>query len=78
MCKNIFLADLSGSQYLFEILLTSLTFRNGENVLKENVSKSVCNGERKFFFEMKEEYKNLVEKYWYFAKLLGGWYLFEI
>ena len=32
--KNIFLADLSGCQYLFEILQTSLSVKNSENVVK--------------------------------------------
>ena len=34
LCENIFLADLLGSQYLCEILQTSLTFKNSENVVK--------------------------------------------
>ena len=29
--KNIFVADLSKSQYLFEILQTSLTIKNSKN-----------------------------------------------
>ena len=32
--KNLFVADLLGSQYLFEILQTSLTVKNSENVVK--------------------------------------------
>ena len=34
LCENIFVADLSGSQYLFEILKTSLTIKSNENVVK--------------------------------------------
>ena len=34
LCKNILVADLSGSQYLFKILQTSLTVKNSENVVK--------------------------------------------
>ena len=34
LCKNIFVTDLSGSQHLFEISQTSLTFKNSENVVK--------------------------------------------
>ena len=34
LCKNILLTDLSGSQYLFEILQTSLTVKNSESVVK--------------------------------------------
>ena len=32
--KNIFLADLLASQFLFEILQTSLTIKSSENVVK--------------------------------------------
>ena len=34
MCKNIFLADLLGSQYLFKTLQTSLTIKNSEYMVK--------------------------------------------
>ena len=34
LCKNTFVTDLSGSQHLFEILQTSLTFKNSENGVK--------------------------------------------
>ena len=34
LCRNILLADLLGSQYLLEILQTSLTVKNNENGLK--------------------------------------------
>ena len=34
LCKNVLLADLLGSQYLLEILQTSLTFKNLENIEK--------------------------------------------
>ena len=43
-----------------------------------DVSKNVCDGERQLYFEMKEGYKASCVKYWYFAELLGGWFLFEI
>ena len=39
MCKNILLADLSGSQHLLEILQTSLTFKNSEKVVKSGYLK---------------------------------------
>ena len=32
--KNNFVSDLLGYQYLFEILKTSLTFKNNENVVR--------------------------------------------
>ena len=31
LCKNVFVADLLKSQFLFEILQTSLTVKNSEN-----------------------------------------------
>ena len=31
---KMFFVDISGSQYLFEILQTSLTVKNSENVVK--------------------------------------------
>ena len=34
LCKNIFVADLLGSQYLFEILQTSFAVKNSEIVVK--------------------------------------------
>ena len=34
LCKNIFLANLLGSQHLLEILQISLTFKNSEKVVK--------------------------------------------
>ena len=52
--KNIFLADLSGSQYLFQILETSLTVQNSENVVKSGCFEK---GLRWIFFKMKEGYK---------------------
>ena len=39
LCKNTFLAGVLGSQYLFEILETA---KNGENVVKVDVSKNIC------------------------------------
>ena len=33
-CKNIFVTDLHGRKYLFEILQTSLTVKTSENVVK--------------------------------------------
>ena len=34
LCRNICVADLLGSQYLLEVLETSLTVKNSENVVK--------------------------------------------
>ena len=51
------LADLLGSQYLLEILQSSLTVKNNENGTKVDVSKNSWDGERHFFSEMKERYK---------------------
>ena len=35
LCKNILLTDLLGIQHLFEILQTSPTFKNNENMEKK-------------------------------------------
>ena len=71
MCeKNIFVADLLGSQYLFEILQTSVTVeivKMGQNL---DVLKNVCNEERQFFFEMKEGYKVSCVKILIFRSLI--------
>ena len=53
-CKNIFLADLVEVQHLFEALETSLTFKSSENDVKVDAPENVCDGERQFFFRMKE------------------------
>ena len=55
--KSLLLADLLGSQYLLEILQSSLTVKNNENGTKVDVSKNSWDGERHFFSEMKERYK---------------------
>ena len=34
LCRNIFMKDLVGSQYLFEIYHTSFTIKNSENFAK--------------------------------------------
>ena len=53
MRKNVFVADLLGSQYLFEILQTSLTDKNSENRVRSGCSR----WRAPIFFEMKEGYK---------------------
>ena len=55
--KNIFLDDLLRSKYLLDILKTSLTVNNSENVGERGCFENVCDGERQLFFEMKEKYK---------------------
>ena len=57
LCKNIFVTDLSGSNHLFEILQTSLTFKNSENVVKSGCFEKCLRWRASFFSEMKEEYK---------------------
>ena len=41
LCKNIFVTDLLGSQHLFEILQTSHTLKNSENVVKSGCFESL-------------------------------------
>ena len=43
-----------------------------------NVSENVRNGECHFFPNEGGIKSFLCKKYWYFTKLLGGWYSFEI
>ena len=59
MCKNIFIADLLGSQYLFEILQTSLNVKNSKNIYSINwmFRKTFATESTNFFFEMKKGYK---------------------
>ena len=54
-CKNIFLANLLGSQYLIEILETSLTLKNSENVVKSGCFEKRLRWRAPTFFKMKEE-----------------------
>ena len=62
MCKNIFVADLLRSQFLFELLQTSLTVKNSENGMVEGgegewmLGKMFPMDSVNFFFEMKEGY----------------------
>ena len=55
--KNIFVADLLGSQYLFEILQTSLTVKNSENGVKYGCFEKCSRWRAPVFFEMKDGYK---------------------
>ena len=56
--KNILLADLLGSQRLLEILQTSLTFENSQNVGKSGCFEKLLRWRAQiYFFEMKEGYK---------------------
>ena len=56
-CKNSVLADLLGSQYLFEILQTSLTVKNSESIVKRGCFEKCLRWRAPIFFEMKERYK---------------------
>ena len=77
MCKNILLTDWLGSQHLIEIVQTSFTFKNREKVVKSGCFEKPLRWVDQFSFEMKEGYKVYCVKYWCFAKLLRGWYLFK-
>ena len=54
--KNIFVADLLGSQYLFEILETSLTIKNSENVVKRGCFKKCLLWRAPVFFRTEERF----------------------
>ena len=53
LCKNIFVTDLSGSNHLFEILQTSLTFKNSENVVKSGCFEKLLQWRAPIFFQNK-------------------------
>ena len=63
------LADLLGTQHLFEILQTALTFQNSKKVVKSGVSKNVFAGKRQIFFQMIERYEVSC------VKILMFWYI---
>ena len=48
--KNNFVSDLLGNQYLFEILQTSLTFKNSENVVKSGCFEKLLQWRAPIFF----------------------------
>ena len=56
LCKNIFVADLLGSQNLFKILETSLIVENSENVVKSGCFEKCLLWRAPIFFKMKEGY----------------------
>ena len=50
LCKNVLLDDLLGSQYLPEISQTSLTFKNSENMEKNDCFKKIYDGDNSISF----------------------------
>ena len=50
LCKNIFVADLLGSQYLFETLQTSLTVKNSEIGVKSGCFENRLQWRAPIFF----------------------------
>ena len=57
LCKNILVAELLGTQYLFEILQPSLTVKNSENVVKSGWFEICSRWRAAIFFKMKDGYK---------------------
>ena len=55
--KNILLVDLSGSQHLLEVLHTSPSFENSENVVKSGSFEMHLRWRASCFFRIKEGYK---------------------
>ena len=61
LCKNIFVADLLGSQNLFKILETSLIVENSENVVKSGCfEKCLLWRAPVFFSKRRRNVKSLV------------------
>ena len=52
LCKNILLIDLLGNQHFYEILQTSPTFKNSENMKKNDCFEKDLR-DRQFFFRNK-------------------------
>ena len=52
--KNILLAELLGSQHLFEILRTSFTVKNSENVVKSGCFKKLLRWRTPILFQNEE------------------------
>ena len=77
-CKNIFVTDLHGSKYLFEILQTSLTVKTSENVVKSGCFEKLLRWRVTTLFRNEAKMKCPCVKYWYFAKLLGISFLFGL
>ena len=55
--KNILLTDLLAYQHLFEIILTSFTFENSENVVRSECFEKRLQWGAQFFLLMNEGYK---------------------
>ena len=71
LCKNIFLANLLGSQHLLEILQTSLAFKNNENVVKIGCFEKILPWRASIFFEMTEGYSLLFKNFDFLLIYLG-------
>ena len=68
-CVNIFfVADLLGSQYLFEILQTSLTVKNSENVVKGGCFEKLLQCRAPNVFQSWRENQLADGKKWMFIK----------
>ena len=57
--KNIFVADLSGSQHLFEIFQTSLTVKNSEEMVKSGCFEKCSLWRAPIFFRNEGDIKSL-------------------
>ena len=55
LCKNIFVADIWGSQYLFEILQTSYTVNDSENVVKRGCFEKILRWRAPSLFRSERE-----------------------
>ena len=51
LCKNIFLANLLGSQHLLEILQTSLIFKNTEKLVKSGCFEKLLRSRALILFQ---------------------------
>ena len=78
LCKNIFVADLLGSQNLFKILETSLIVENSENVVKRGCFLKILGWRAQIFYWNEGAVSGVLRENIFVADLLGTPYLFEL
>ena len=78
LCKNISQANLKPSQYLLEILQTSLTGKNSEYLVKSGCFKKFLQWATQIVFWNEGGMLGVLCKYLFLADLLGSLYLLEM
>ena len=60
--KMLFFDNLLENRYLFQILHTSMTIKNSENVVKSGYFENLCDREHVFFFFFAFSFKAVKEE----------------